>query len=303
MTVTQSSVARDAPLPRHCPEPWAFDTIIYEGGGVTIGRFRCDRAHPSFRDTGPIRDAVVVFPRTSVWIRHEGSEPFVADPNVITIYDRGQRYERFAIAASGDHCDWIALDDALAREVASAHDEAAAESPDRPFRFERTAGSAELYARQRALRARAESERASAVEIESESMEIVSAVLGLAHGGSRGRPARTSRAASRRRGSRRGRARGAGAHRAREPLGARDRVHARRVAVSPVPGVPRAHWADDARLSRGDPASARDDEMGSRNLSAVAHEAGFASHAHLVAVCRREFGVTPSELRERLTAR
>jgi AraC-like DNA-binding protein len=41
-------------------------------------------------------------------------------------------------------------------------------------------------------------------------------------------------------------------------------------------------------------------EIGAGNLSAVAHAAGFASHAHLVAKVRREFGITPSALRERL---
>ncbi len=300
MTVTQSSVARDAPLPRHCAEPRAFDTIVYEGGGVTIGRFRCDPAHPSFRDTGPIRNAVVVFPRTSVWIRHEGSQPFVADPNVITIYDRGQRYERFAIAESGDHCDWIALDDALAREVAGAHDAAAAESPDRPFRFERTAGSAELYAWQRALLACAELGRASAVEIESESMEIVSAVLGSAHGRERAAPPRASRAASRRRDL----AESARAELARTAHENRSvREIARTLGASPyhLCRVFREHTGQTMHGYRvGIRLRHVMNEMGSRNLSAVAHAAGFASHAHLVAVCRREFGVTPSVLRERL---
>ena len=35
-------------------------------------------------------------------------------------------------------------------------------------------------------------------------------------------------------------------------------------------------------------------------LSAIAHEAGFASHAHLVQICRRELGMTPTALRARL---
>ncbi len=117
------------PLPRYCSMsvPAGVDRIVYETGAVTIGRFHCDRAHPGFRDTGPIRQAVVVFPRTSVWIRHEGGRRFVADPNVVTIYNRAQRYERFPISAIGDHCDWFALSNDLARDAAAAHDPAAAE--------------------------------------------------------------------------------------------------------------------------------------------------------------------------------
>ena len=83
--------------PRIIPRE-GVDKIDYEGGSVAIGRFRCEVGHPEFRDTGPIRRSIVVFPRTSVWIRHEGGREFVADPNVVTIYNRGQRYRRRAIS-------------------------------------------------------------------------------------------------------------------------------------------------------------------------------------------------------------
>lgn len=299
MTVIQANVERVAPLPRHCPErePRALDTIVYEGGGVTLGRFRCDRSHPSFRDTGPIREAVVVFPRTSVWIRHEGSRKFVADPNVITIYDRGQRYERFPIADAGDRCDWIALSDPLAREVAGSHAPAAAESPERPFKFERAPGNARLSARQRILGERAANGRATALEIEEEGMSIVSAVLALAHARDREAP-RRARAAARRRDL----AEAARAELARSPFENRSvRDIARALGTSPF------HLCRVFREETGQTMHAYRvgirlrhvmDEIGTRNLSAVAHAAGFASHSHLVGVCRREVGVTPSELRE-----
>jgi len=302
MTVLQTSNERAATLPRYCSdrEPRALDTIVYAGGGVTFGRFRCDRSHPSFRDTGPIRDAVVVFPRTSVWIRHEGSEPFVADPNVVTIYDRGQRYERFPIAEAGDRCDWIALSDQLAREVAGSHAPAAAESPERPFKFERAPGSARLSARQRILGERAASGRATALEVEEEGLSIVSAVLALAHARARETPPRRARAAARRREL----AEAARAELARWPLENRSlRDIARALGASPF------HLCRVFRDETGQTMHAYRvgirlrhvmDELGTRNLSAVAHAAGFASHSHLVGVCRREIGMTPSELRTRI---
>jgi AraC-like DNA-binding protein len=38
------------------------------------------------------------------------------------------------------------------------------------------------------------------------------------------------------------------------------------------------------------------------NLSQVAHELGFASHAHFVRVCQAHFGMPPGALRKRLAA-
>ena len=37
-------------------------------------------------------------------------------------------------------------------------------------------------------------------------------------------------------------------------------------------------------------------------LSAVAHELGFASHAHFVKICQRDLGAAPSAVRHRMAA-
>jgi AraC family transcriptional regulator len=288
------------------PPSHGLDTIVHQSGGVTLGRFRCPRGHPSFRDTGPIREAVVVFPRTSVWIRHAGSREFVADPNVVTIYNRGQRYERFPISAAGDHCDWIALSDPLAREVAGTHAPAAAESPERPFPYARAPGRAALYARQRALLRRAMAGQLSRLEAEEEALAIVGEVLALADAQARSAPRRRPGAAARRRDL----AEAARAELARAPFENRSVSDiARALGTSPFhlcrvfreqTGQTLHAYRTAIRLKRAMdemdlPAARR-----CAGLSAVAHAAGFASHAHLVEICRRELGMTPSELRRRL---
>jgi hypothetical protein len=78
---------------------------------TAIGEFRCPVGHPAFVDSGPISDAVVVFPRTAVWIQHDGKRPFHSDPNVVTIYNRGQLYTRRPSSSDGDRSDWFALSD------------------------------------------------------------------------------------------------------------------------------------------------------------------------------------------------
>lgn len=295
------------------------DSVLFDSGTVSIGRFRCPVGDPHFRDSGAIREAaVVVFPRTSVWIRHEGARPFVADPNVVTLYNRAQRYERFAIDPAGDRCDWFAVGEPIARELGSAlgrtrRDALACEvapGADGPFQAPRAPSTAVLFSRQRALYNRARAGTLGALEGEEEVLAIVAEVLRLAEGtnASRARSALGREAQALRR--RRELAEGARAILAasvtenrsisaiaraldtspfhlcrvfREQTG--ETMHAYRVAL-------RMRLAIE-RLSV--PARRR-----AMTLSAIATEVGFASHAHFVRICQRELGVTPGRLRAML---
>lgn len=82
----------------------AADRIVFATDSVTIGAFRCAIDHPSFRDSGPIQQDCFVFPRTSVVIQHDRGAPFVADPTVVTLYNRAQAYERRPVSRQGDGC-------------------------------------------------------------------------------------------------------------------------------------------------------------------------------------------------------
>ena len=95
--------------------PHAVDRVVFSTECVTIGAFRCAADHPSFRNSGPIRDDCFVFPRTAVIIQHENARAFVADPTIVTLYNRRQQYERRAVSADGDRCDWFAVSPDLLR--------------------------------------------------------------------------------------------------------------------------------------------------------------------------------------------
>jgi AraC-like DNA-binding protein len=118
---------------------------------VTVGQFRCAPSAADFRSAGAITRHTFVFPRRGVWIQHEGAPPFVADPTRITLYNPGQPYERHALDPDGDHSDWIALSDDIVRDVVSAHDPAAADSPDRVLRSAFAPSHAPLHLAQRRL--------------------------------------------------------------------------------------------------------------------------------------------------------
>src|SRR5690606_25356351 len=100
--------------------PLPVERVIFDSPLVRVGAFRCPEMHPLFADSGPIVNPVFVFPRTPVWIGHEGGEPFLSDPTIATLYNRGQRYRRRAVAGHADCCEWFALAPAILAEIAHA---------------------------------------------------------------------------------------------------------------------------------------------------------------------------------------
>lgn len=280
------------------------DASVFETPSASIGTFRCPVQYPSFRDTGPTERDLVVFPRTAVWIRHEGRRAFLADPSVTTIYNAAQRYERFPESPDGDRCDWYGVSHHLACEIVNDFDPRAANS-DRPFQFEWAAAPAALYLRQRALLRAAVAGRLDLLEGEERVIEIVTRVISTAYGSSR-RGARATRSSARH----------------------RDLVEATRAellrsvcANQSVSDIARAIGTSAYHLCRifaahtgrtlhqhrtelrlGLALERLEDRATGSNLSAIAHDLGFCSHSHFVRVMRRYAGVTPSEVRAKLRA-
>ena len=287
----------DTALARHCS---LVDERVFETPHTAIGTFRCPVEYPSFRDTGPIERCIVVFPRSTVWIRHEGSRAFLADQSVTTIYNRAQRYERFPHSLDGDRCDWFGVSDDIARDIVGSFDRNAAES-ERPFRFERAASSANVYVRQRALLRRALAGQLDALGGEESVIGIVAAVIAdayrvVAYGqSSTGRRHRDLVDAARAELSR------------TVSMNRSVNEIARAVGTSPyhLCRVFRAHTGQTLhryrmtlrlRLALEQLESAR----ATRNLSAIAHDLGFSSHSHFVRAMRRQTGRSPSALRTEL---
>jgi AraC-like DNA-binding protein len=90
-----------------------------------------------------------VFPRDSVWIQHDGGEPFVADMNTVTYYNAGQHYRRRPLSAWGDRCEWFAFTPEIVGEALAVYEPAAADRLDRPFVFSHGPADADSYLQQR----------------------------------------------------------------------------------------------------------------------------------------------------------
>jgi AraC-like DNA-binding protein len=275
------------------------DASVFETPNVWIGTFRCPLGYPFFRDTGPIERCLVVFPRTAVWIRHEGRPAFLADPSVTTIYNTAQRYERFPESPAGDRCDWFGVSDDLAREIVAEFDARAAHS-EHPFRFERAATPTPLYLRQRAMLRRAVTGVLDQLEGEEEVIKIVISVIGLAYR-TAARLTPPTPAAARHHDL---------VEAARTELLRSVRSNtsvsdiARAIGTSPY-HLCRVFSACTGRTLHQHRTELRlrlaleqlEDPAARTNLSAIAHDLGFSSHSHFVRVMRRHTGVTPSGVR------
>lgn len=181
--------------------PWGApghpDQILFATDLVTVGAFRCPVDHPLFRNTGPIHQSCVVFPRTSVVIEHDRGPALLADPTVVTMYNAGDVVERRAVSPDGDRCDWFSVAPHVLRDAMRMFDPEAADAPSRVIRQPSTRSSSALYLRQRRVFVGLDRPiRPEPLEVEERVCGIVRDTLGLAYGratGDRPRAGRTRR--------------------------------------------------------------------------------------------------------------
>jgi AraC family transcriptional regulator len=275
------------------------EELLLAAGRVSIGRFRCSVAHPLFRDSGPIQNFLVVFPRNAVEITHAGGKPIVSDPTRAMLYNRGQEYRRAPISPDGDRCDWFAFQREDVAEAVAAARTRGPLSEERPLPVAQGPVDADLYLRQRRLFEEASSPAPDVLRVEEEAMlvlhETVRAALRFA-GAARDRRLDRSR---------------------RERVAAVQGAIAKRfgerltlAALSRVAGCSSFHLARIFRAQTGTTIHAHLMQVRLRaamerleprtDLAALSFDLGFSSHSHFTSAFRRAFGATPSALRNLL---
>jgi len=235
-----------------------------------------------------------------VWIRHAGSRAFVADPHVVTIYNRGQEFTREPLSLDGDRCDWFAVRPNIAAEIGAMYNRRI-DDPGQPFTRQFAPCSPTLYLRQRRLFLRLQHGRVDPLEAEEKIIGIVAEVISRSYG-----------------------AMPAWSETTRERAERRDLIERARAEI--VTNVSQqltvAQLASNLKTSpfhlcrvfrSGTGLTLHDYRLELRqrlllerlaepgaNLSRIAHELGFSSHSHLSATMRRRGGMTPSALRRLL---
>jgi AraC-like DNA-binding protein len=277
------------------PRTGPFHTTLLDTGAAQIGAFRCHPEHPAFADSGPARSCCFVFPRTAVAIQHEHERAFVANPNVVTFYNRGQEYRRGVISPDGDRCDWFALDPEIVRDMSRTFDPSVDDRPERPFQFTRGVSDERTYLMQRRLFESVSGHREiDPLAVEERVIELLDRVMRSTYG-HRGTARLPDPAAI--------------AHAEwllsanwDRPLRLRD--IARDAGLSmyhlcrtfrEATGRTLHQYRAGLRLRRSMEAV----RESNRGLVEVALDAGFSSHSHFSSAFRQAFGETPSQFRGR----
>jgi AraC-like DNA-binding protein len=274
-----------------------FDSVVFGSALVRVGRFRCPIGHPQFPDSGPAQNYCFVFPRTSVWIEHEGDRPFVADPNVIPFYNQGQPYRRGAISEQGDRTDWFGVSPDCLREMLTLHDPDAANHPERLFRFSFGPAMPRTFVHQRAVFDYVVAQQAPDVLLVEESVVgLLARVLADAYG----QPLPLTAARHHRDVVEDARAYLAKTYRRRENLS--ELAAAIGVSVFHLCRVFRRltgwtlhHYRNHLRLRNS--FELLGDAGG--DILTVAIELGYSGHSHFTAAFRQAFGMSPSTWRSR----
>jgi AraC-like DNA-binding protein len=279
------------------PQALLPEQVLYEGAsGFRVGSFRRYPWQVPFRDTGPTRGFLIVFPRTSVVIQHAGHTPIVADPTRAILYNRGQEYTRRALSDRGDECEWFAIPPAVIAAAIRAHDPSVDDRFDHPFTGTHAPVAPATYLLQR--RVVEHLRRGAGID----PLFVEESIVQLLESCTRPCPAAPSRR----------REPTAGDHRelaeaCRAFVSARmgERLSlgqiASRLGASPFhlarvfrreSGLPIHGYLHQLRLR-----TALERVLSGEDLSRVALDLGYATHSHFTASFRRTFGATPSSLR------
>jgi AraC-like DNA-binding protein len=277
-----------------------LDVVVFASPLVRVGRWRCPADHPQFVDSGPSSDALFVFPREGVWIEHEGEDPFVADANTVTYYNKGQCYRRRKLSARGDHCEWFAVAPEAIAETLSAHEPAAIDRPHSPFPFARGPSDPDSYLRQRMLFHHVSNERRpDRLYVEEAALSILGDVtrLAYAHGGSMPRT-RSRREIEM-------------SEAARDVIARRFKENLSLLEIAREVGSSVFHLARTFKGRTGSSLHGYRNQLRLRAaldrlrdpqaaLIDIALDLGYSSHSHFTETFRRSFGKTPSAVREYL---
>ena len=270
------------------------ERVLFSSALFSIAEFSCPPEDEAWLDVNVIVSAspLVVFPHVPVGVRPEGCERLLATPNLAMLYNPGQTYERWLRDARGDECIWIALH-APALETLETDN---ATIRDGRMTVAHAPADRLTYLHHHLLARHLRGNAADPLLVEETTMRLVRSVLG-----------RQQAAAARRRGT-------SAAHyelaETAKTLLAASLSHqlglhelAAQLRVSPFhlarvfrsqTGFSLHQYRTQLRLRL---ALERLPESGGV-LTSLALDLGFASHSHFTDSFRREFGVSPSAVRD-----
>lgn len=271
------------------------ETLLFRSELVKVGRFACPAGHPCFPLTEAIDNDVFVLPRHSLWLRRgTGSYRFI-ESGAIVIHRAGNTIERRSANETGDLAYWFAIHpdvfaDTLRRYALSSRDIADALIVEPKIRY-----------RLAVLVNGIHGPGANRLAAEEDVLSVFFEICEMCSDRVRHRPDTCAGTARRRRRLAETARACIDAHLA-ENIGLED--VAREVGASlfhlcrtfrEQTGLTLHAYRMRQRLGR---AMDRIVDGEDCSLTDLALETGFCSHSHLSRAFRRQFGISPSSLRE-----
>lgn len=286
---------------------WQARTTLFESPSVTIGATRC---RPSDEEAGPEcrpGGAIIAFPRRGLFVLHLHDESFLVDPNQVVLHNPCETFRASHPGAIGDDTTWVVLSSEVLRDTFAAYDPSVEDRPDRPFPISHIPSDPRTYLLQRlAFEHSTRHEQADPIFLQEIGIAIAQRVAEAAYKTLGTAPCRQPRPDTLR-------AHRECAEQVKTLLASRysDRLTLEEIAASVhvapchlcrlfrrYTGLPIHRYLNRVRLRAAinrfiDPAA---------NLAGVASDMGFASHSHFSDAFRKEFGLTPSAVRDGLIA-
>ncbi|MFG0331676.1 MAG: helix-turn-helix transcriptional regulator [Phycisphaerales bacterium] len=251
---------------------------------------------------GECERTLITIPRRGVYVKHVESDAVVIDPNHMIFHEEGEVYRLSHPYGCGDDGVWIWIDDSLLRDLLASHDP---EAHDRAAHFR--AGSIPLASdlvllERQLIRLLARSHSIERLEVEEALIHFVDRALE--------RQARAGGVAPDRRARRSTRAAHAKiAERAQAFLAADPGARPGLDEIADAAHVSVSHLCRVFRRMTGSSLHAYQSRLrmragldrvldGEDNLTNLAFDLGYSSHSHFTNAFRREFGVTPSAVRD-----
>lgn len=275
--------------------------ILFSWPLISVGSFDCWPGDVRWRVENLVDEGhVIAFPGTAVEIAQDGHQPLVADPNRVVLYNRQQTYHRRLVSRTGDHCTYLVVASELLDELAAAGAVPIRDPDRRPFSHPGIPVSRDVHFEQRSiLHALSGVQRGDPLELQERLVRLVGRAL---------------REAAAPRPSRRRRRAGTEHEHRRIAEDARAVLAADLGAPMSLDHVTRQVGASVFHLSRvfreqaGMSLHAYRDELrlrsalpgvldGSRSLTELALDHGYASPGHFTDRFRARYGVAPSTLR------
>jgi AraC family transcriptional regulator len=272
---------------------------LYLGSGFGIVRWDCSRGRREISEEKRQLWHVVSFVHHGAFLLHSEGRPMLIDPTSVVFYNPDAPFQTEHPFGCHDHGSAIVIHQDRLRDILSAHDPAAVEGENGLFRRTRGEGFTQACLRQRLIVRRLLGRPApDPLAIEAAVFRLLGTMAGDLARRDGVEPGRRDPVRARRYYVEEAKA--FLRDRFREPLQLDDISRALHVSTYHLcrlfkeeTGIPIHRYLNKVRLLEAlGPVVGGKDE-----LSALALDLGFSSHSHFTAVFRKEFGMTPSEVR------